>query len=334
MGVLFRRGDALQSLSDVDVIAFDKTGTVTVGRPEVTEVVVFEGHERTEAMALMAAVEARSEHPLATALINLAKDEEIVLATCSDFKATPGFGVSGNVNGIRIQIGARRYMDELGLEFPRVDPASQLGASVIYAAIDGSPAAVITISDPIKPSSQPAIHALKNRGFDVALVTGDGEGAARAIAQQAGIEHVVSDVLPEGKVAALDDLRAGGRKVALVGDGINDAPALAHADVGIAIGTGTDVAIETADVIIMSGDLEGVVSAIEVSQKTMSNIHQNLLWAFGYNVALIPLAAGLLYPFFGILLSPVFAAAAMSLSSVSVVLNALRLRRIAIRFKN
>jgi Cu+-exporting ATPase len=203
------------------------------------------------------------------------------------------------------------------------------GRTALFAAVDGRLAAVIAVADPVKPASRAAIAALHARGFEVAMITGDKQETAEAIARETGIDRVIAGVLPDGKVAALDELRAGGRRIAFVGDGINDAPALAHADVGIAIGTGTDVAIESADVVLMSGDLRGVVNAVEVSRRTMANIRQNLVWAFGYNVALIPVAAGVLYPAFGLLLSPVFAAGAMALSSVSVLTNALRLRRIA-----
>jgi len=230
-------------------------------------------------------------------------------------------------------VGADRYMTREGVDIAELAETEQdlarRGRTALFAAIDGQLAAVIAVSDPIKPASRMAIAALHDRGFQVAMITGDKRETAEAIAREAGIDHVIAGVLPDGKVAALDDLRADGRKVAFVGDGINDAPALAHADVGIAIGTGTDVAIESADVVLMSGDLRGVVNAAYVSKRTMANIRQNLIWAFGYNVALIPVAAGVLYPVFGLLLSPVIAAAAMALSSVSVLTNSLRLRRVS-----
>jgi Cu+-exporting ATPase len=237
------------------------------------------------------------------------------------------------VDGHEVLVGADRYMirenlDVAALSITERDLANR-GRTVLYAAVDGKLAAVIAVADPVKISSRAAIAALQDRGFQIALITGDKQETAEAIARETGIDNVIAGVLPDGKVAALDDLRAGGRKIAFVGDGINDAPALAHADVGIAIGTGTDVAIDSADVVLMSGDLRGVVNAVEVSKRTMSNIRQNLVWAFGYNVALIPVAAGVLYPAFGLLLSPEFAAGAMALSSVSVLSNALRLRRIA-----
>jgi Cu+-exporting ATPase len=237
------------------------------------------------------------------------------------------------VDGKEVMVGADRYMIRENVDIaPLIDTEKDLagrGRTALYAAVDGKLAAVIAVADPVKPASRDAIAALHSRGFQVAMITGDKQETAEAIARETGLDQVIAGVLPDGKVAALDDLRAGGRKIAFVGDGINDAPALAHADVGIAIGTGTDVAIESADVVLMSGDLRGVVNAVEVSKRTMSNIRQNLVWAFGYNVALIPVAAGVLYPAFGLLLSPVFAAGAMALSSVSVLTNALRLRRIA-----
>jgi Cu+-exporting ATPase len=333
MGVLFRKGEALQTLSEVQVIALDKTGTVTEGRPALTDLVPAEGFDRAEVLHLVASVEDRSEHPIAQAIARAARAEGIRLADVSDFDSITGYGVAASVEGRRVQIGADRLMAREGIDpgaLAQVERSlAEKGRSALYAAIDGRIAAVIAVADPVKPASRDAIAALRARGLEVAMITGDKRETAEAIARETGIDHVIAGVLPDGKVAALDDLRAGGRKVAFVGDGINDAPALAHADVGIAIGTGTDVAIESADVVLMSGDLRGVVNAVEVSRRTMANIRQNLIWAFGYNAALIPVAAGVLYPSFGVLLSPVFAAGAMALSSVSVLTNALRLRRIA-----
>ncbi|NNK67413.1 MAG: copper-translocating P-type ATPase [Rhodobacteraceae bacterium] len=333
MGVLFRKGDALQELSYVDVIAVDKTGTVTEGKPTLTDVVVSDDFDRETVLAQIAAVEDQSEHPIAEAIVRGARSEGISVPTASGFRSVTGYGVAAMVDGHEVMVGADRYMirenvDIAGLVDTERDLANR-GRTALYAAVDGKLAAVIAVADPVKPASRAAISALHDRGFQVAMITGDKQETAEAIARETGIDHVIAGVLPDGKVAALDDLRAGGRKIAFVGDGINDAPALAHADVGIAIGTGTDVAIESADVVLMSGDLRGVVNAVEVSKRTMSNIRQNLVWAFGYNVALIPVAAGVLYPAFGLLLSPVFAAGAMALSSVSVLTNALRLRRIA-----
>lgn len=333
MGVLFRKGDALQELSNVDVIALDKTGTVTEGKPTLTDVVVTEGFDRERVLAQIAAVEDQSEHPIAEAIVRGARSEGISVPSASGFRSVTGYGVAAMVDGQEVMVGADRYMlrenvDISALVATERDLAGR-GRTALYAAVDGRLAAVIAVADPVKPASRAAISALHDRGFQVAMITGDKQETAEAIARETGIDHVIAGVLPDGKVAALDDLRHGGRKIAFVGDGINDAPALAHADVGIAIGTGTDVAIESADVVLMSGDLRGVVNAVEVSKRTMSNIRQNLVWAFGYNVALIPVAAGVLYPAFGVLLSPVFAAGAMALSSVSVLTNALRLRRIA-----
>ncbi len=333
MGVLFRKGDALQALSEVDVIALDKTGTVTEGQPSLTDLVTTDGLDRDKVLSLIAAVEAQSEHPIAEAIVRGARAEGIAVPNATGFRSITGYGVAATVEGQEVMVGADRYMSREGIEIAAlVETEAELagrGRTALYAAIDGKLAAVIAVADPVKPASQEAIAALHARGFKVAMITGDKRETAEAIARETGIDHVIAGVLPDGKVAALDDLRAGDRKIAFVGDGINDAPALAHADVGIAIGTGTDVAIESADVVLMSGDLRGVVNAVEVSRRTMSNIRQNLVWAFGYNVALIPVAAGVLYPAFGLLLSPVFAAGAMALSSVSVLTNALRLRRIA-----
>ena len=333
MGVLFRKGDALQALSNVDVIALDKTGTVTEGKPTLTDVVVAEAFDRVSVLAQIAAVEDQSEHPIAEAIVRGARSEGISVPSASGFRSITGYGVAAIVDGQEVMVGADRYMLRENVDISALIKAEQdlagRGRTALYAAVDGRLAAVIAVADPVKPASRAAISALHDRGFQVAMITGDKQETAEAIARETGIDQVIAGVLPDGKVAALDDLRAGGRKIAFVGDGINDAPALAHADVGIAIGTGTDVAIESADVVLMSGDLRGVVNAVEVSKRTMSNIRQNLVWAFGYNVALIPVAAGVLYPAFGLLLSPVFAAGAMALSSVSVLTNALRLRRIA-----
>lgn len=332
MGVLFRKGDALQELSDVEVIALDKTGTVTEGKPMLTDVVVADGFDRKEVLALIAAVEEQSEHPIAEAIVRGARSEGIAIPAASGFRSITGYGVAAMVDGREVLVGADRYMTREDIDITALveteNSLADRGRTALFAAVDGKLAAVIAVADPVKTASRDAILALQTRGFEVAMITGDKEETARAIAAETGIDHVIAEVLPDGKVAALDELRAGGRKIAFVGDGINDAPALAHADVGIAIGTGTDVAIESADVVLMSGDLRGVVNAVEVSKRTMANIRQNLIWAFGYNVALIPVAAGVLYPTFGLLLSPVFAAGAMALSSVSVLTNALRLRRL------
>lgn len=331
MGVLFRKGDALQALSEVDVVAVDKTGTVTEGHPTLTDVVVAKSFDKDTVLPLIAAVEAQSEHPIADAIVRGAKDAGLMIPQADDFRSVTGHGVTARVDGQQILVGADRFMRSEGVDFAEMvdveTTLAQKGRTALYAAIDGRLAAVIGVADPVKPTSAAAIKALQNAGITVVMITGDKQETAEAIARETGIDQVIAGVLPDGKVAAIDALRADGRNVAFVGDGINDAPALAHADVGVAIGTGTDVAIEAADVVLMSGDLRGVMNAVDVSRRTMANIRQNLAWAFGYNVALIPVAAGVLYPAFGILLSPVFAAGAMALSSVSVLSNALRLRR-------
>ncbi len=332
MGVLFRKGDALQQLTDVKVVALDKTGTVTEGRPALTDLVLAEGFDRAEVLALVAAVEAQSEHPIAEAIVRAGVAENVTRHPVEDFTSVTGYGVRAQVAGHDVLIGADRLMTREGIDASALVAAegqlAKQGRTALFAAIDGRVAAVIAVADPVKPASAAAIRALHDLGLKVSMITGDKRETAEAIARETGIDHVIAGVLPDGKVAALNELRGAGQHIAFVGDGINDAPALAHADVGIAIGTGTDVAIESADVVLMSGDLRGVVNAFAVSTKTMRNIRQNLFWAFGYNVALIPVAAGILYPAFGLLLSPVLAAGAMALSSVFVLSNALRLRRV------
>ncbi|NNF91931.1 MAG: heavy metal translocating P-type ATPase, partial [Boseongicola sp.] len=266
MGVLFRKGDALQELSTVNVIALDKTGTVTEGKPTLTDVIVVEGFDRDIVLGLIAAVEEQSEHPIAEAIVRGARSEGIAVPTASGFRSVTGYGVAAMVDGKEVLVGADRYMIRENVVIASLvdiekDLASR-GRTALYAAVDGKLTAVIAVADPVKPASRDAIAALHDRGFQVAMITGDKQETAEAIARETGIDQVIAGVLPDGKVAALDDLRAEGRKIAFVGDGINDAPALAHADVGIAIGTGTDVAIESADVVLMSGDLRGVVNAV------------------------------------------------------------------------
>jgi len=330
LGVLFRKGEALQALQGVQVIAFDKTGTLTAGRPELTDLTVVEGFDEAEVLALVAAVEGQSEHPVARALVEAAAARGLTVAGPDTFDSVPGKGVAGMVAGRRIEVGADRYMTELGHDVAAfTEAAARLGdegKTPLYAAVDGQLAAVIAVADPIKPTTAAAIQAMHGLGLKVAMITGDNRGTAAAVARLLGIDEVHAEVMPDGKVAAINALKAGGRRVAFVGDGVNDAPALATADVGLAVGGGADVAIESADVVLTGGDLRGAVSAIGLSRATMSNIRQNLAWAFGYNVLLIPVAAGVLYPAFGNMLSPMLAAGAMALSSVSVVLNALRLR--------
>lgn len=330
LGVLFRKGEALQTLRGVTVVALDKTGTLTKGRPELTDLEPAAGFEYDDVLARVASVETRSEHPIAEAIVAAANARNLAVLSPEAFEAIPGYGVSAKAGGHEVQIGADRFMTRLGHDVSAFGAkARELGAqgkSPLYAAIDGKLAAVIAVSDPIKDTTPEAIRALHDLGLKVAMITGDNQATAEAVARILGIDEVVGEVLPDGKVDALNRLRTGGRKVAFVGDGINDAPALAEADVGLAIGTGTDVAIESADVVLMSGDLRGVVNAIALSKATIRNIQQNLFWAFGYNAALIPVAAGILYPLNETLLSPVFAAGAMALSSVFVLSNALRLK--------
>jgi Cu+-exporting ATPase len=333
LGVLFRNGEALQSLTSVSVVALDKTGTLTEGRPLLTDLILAEGFSRAEVLALVAAAEAGSEHPVAAAIVTAAKAERLVLAAATEFDAIPGFGIRATVGGHRVEVGADRFMAQVGVDISAFDAsATDLATRVrtpLYAAIDGKLAALIAVADPIKQTTAAAIAALHRLGLKVAMLTGDNRRTAEAIAAELGIDEVVAEVLPEGKIAAVKALRQGSRTVAFVGDGINDAPALAEADVGLAVGTGTDVAIETADVVLMGGDLNGVAKALGISQATMRNIRQNLFWAFAYNVALIPVAAGALYPINGMLLSPMLAAGAMAMSSVFVLSNALRLKRFA-----
>mgnify|MGYP002398888518 CR=1 FL=1 len=331
LGILFRKGDALQRLSDIRVVAVDKTGTLTEGHPALTDLDVATGFERNDVLALIAAVENRSEHPIARAIVRAAVEEGLSLPEVCDFESVTGFGVRAMVAGRRVEVGADRYMREISIdvgEFARsAERLGRDGKSPLYAAIDGVLAGIVAVSDPIKPSAVQAIQALHQLGLKVAMVTGDNARTAHAIAQQVGIDDVVAEVLPGGKVEALKRLRSEQGAVAFVGDGINDAPALAQADIGLAIGTGTDIAIEAADVVLMSGSLAGIPKAVILSRATLRNIRQNLFWAFVYNTALIPVAAGALYPTWGVLLSPVFAAGAMALSSVFVLGNALRLRR-------
>ncbi|SEP76553.1 heavy metal translocating P-type ATPase [Thalassovita taeanensis] len=330
MGVLFRKGDALQALQGVSVVAVDKTGTLTEGKPALTDLVIADGFDQAEVLRRVAAVESFSEHPIAGAIVAAAKAEGLVLPEVTGFGSVTGYGVMGTVEGARIMVGADRLMLRRKVDLGQLEQAAKdmgrAGKTPLFAAIDGKIAAAIAVSDPIKPTTKPAIDALHRMGLQVAMITGDNRAAAEAIATELGIDHVVAEVLPQGKVEALEELRKDGAKLAFVGDGINDAPALAHADVGIAVGTGTDVAIESADVVLMTGDLRGVVNAFDISARTMRNIRQNLFWAFGYNAALIPVAAGSLYPAFGLQLSPMLAAGAMALSSVFVLSNALRLR--------
>jgi heavy metal translocating P-type ATPase len=330
MGVLFRRGQALQALGNVRTVALDKTGTLTLGRPELTDLETADGFPPDEVLRLVAALERRSEHPIADALVRAAEAKGLDRSEAEGFEARPGEGALATVEGRTVAVGSSRLMRAQGLDpAPFAATAERLagdGRTPLYAAIDGRLAAILAVSDPIKETTPAAIRALHDQGLLVVMITGDDRRTAQAIARRLGIDKVVAEVLPEGKVEAVRALQASG-PVAYVGDGINDAPALAAAEVGIAIGTGTDIAIESAEVVLMAGDLGGVVDAIALSRATMRNIKENLFWAFGYNAALIPVAAGVLYPVAGIMLSPVLAAGAMAASSLCVLANALRLKR-------
>ena len=330
LGVLFRRGEALQGLQEVSVVAVDKTGTLTEGKPVLTDFIAAQGFERAQVLPLVAAAENRSEHPIARAIVTAAEAEGMVLPELTDFQSLTGLGIAATTAEHKVEVGADRYMHSLGLDVgvfqADAERLAGQGKSPMYAAIDGKLAAIMAVADPIKESTPAAISALHAMGLKVVMISGDNQHTTNAIARQLNIDEVVAEVMPEGKVDTLKTLQQQGR-VAFIGDGINDAPALAQADVGLAVGTGTDIAIEAADVVLMSGRLTAVSDAIALSRATIRNIRQNLFWAFAYNVALIPVAAGVLYPTFGILLSPMFAAGAMALSSVFVLSNALRLRR-------
>jgi P-type Cu+ transporter len=330
LGVLFRRGAALQALQGVQIVALDKTGTVTAGHPELTDITVTTGTEDA-ALRLAAAVEGASEHPIARAVLRAATARGLDLPQATDFASVTGHGVRATVEGQTVLVGTARFLRDQGIDPAALEPTATQwatqGRTPLYLAADGRALAALAVSDPVKPGSRAAIAALRAMGLRVVMMTGDAQGTAQAVAAEVGIDEVRAELLPDGKLAAIRALRADGAKLAFVGDGINDAPALAAADTGIAIGTGTDVAIASADVVLMRGDLGGVVNAIDLSRRTMGNIRQNLIWAFGYNAALIPVAAGVLYPVNGMQLSPMLAAGAMALSSVFVVSNALRLRR-------
>lgn len=330
LGLLFRRGAALQSLAEVKTIAFDKTGTLTMGQPQLTDFIVASGFEKNTVLALIAAAEQHSEHPIATALVTAAAAEKLTLGTLESFEAMAGYGLKAQVSGNEIYIGADRLFEKLGIDLAVFSTKAQQlaseGKTPIYVAVNNQIAAVMALADTIKPGTAAALTALHLLGFKVAMITGDNRRTAEVIAKQLNIDVVIAEVLPDQKVSAVKQLRSEHGAIAYVGDGINDAPALAEADLGLAIGTGTDIAIESADLILVSGDIEGVPKSIALARATMRNIKQNLFWAFAYNVALIPLAAGIAYPAFGVLLSPMLAAGAMALSSVFVVTNALRLR--------
>jgi Cu+-exporting ATPase len=330
-GILIRDAEALERFESIDTIVLDKTGTLTEGKPKVVSIVTADGIDEAELLRFAAGVERGSEHPLAQAILNAAKERGLRLSEASDFASSSGKGATGTIDGRKIALGNAMLMAEQNVATHDLDAAAeaarQKGATAIYVAIDGRAAGVIAVADPIKPSTKAALQKLRDEGLRIVMLTGDNPTTARAVASQLGIEEIEAGVLPERKSEVVQRLRQQGRRVAMVGDGVNDAPALAAADVGVAMGGGTDVAIESAGVTLLTGDLMGLVRARRLSVATMRNIRQNLAFAFLYNSAGVPIAAGVLYPVFGILLSPMVGAAAMALSSVSVIGNALRLAR-------
>ncbi len=333
LGILFRRGDALQRLAEVKVVAFDKTGTLTIGQPRLTDLALAQGRTRVDVLGAIAAVEARSEHPMARALVAAAIAEGVAFGSATRIVAAAGLGITGQVGDRRVQIGSAWFLAEQGIDLaPMAAQATALdgsGKTVLHVALDGQAAAILAVADEVRPGAAAAIHALKAQGLQVVMISGDAKATAEAVARTLGINEVCADVMPGAKRDIVKALSARHGTLAFVGDGINDAPALAAADIGIAVGSGTDVAIEAADVVLMSSNPGLIPVAIRLSQATMTNIKQNLFWAFAYNAALIPVAAGVLYPARGILLSPALAAGAMALSSLFVLANALRLARFA-----
>lgn len=330
-GILIKGGEALETAHKVNAIIFDKTGTITEGKPAVTDVITVNGVNANHLLQIVASAEKGSEHPLGQAIIQGAKDKGLELFGADSFESITGHGIEAEINGRKVLAGNRRLMDERGISLAELEVDSDRlageGKTPMYVAFDGSAAGIVAVADVVKPGSRHAIESLRRMGIEVVMITGDNKMTADAIAKQVGISRVLAEVLPQDKSNEVKKLQNEGCKVAMVGDGINDAPALVQADIGIAIGSGTDVAIESADIVLMRSDLADVPTAIELSKKTIRNIKQNLFWAFGYNVVGIPVAAGVLHLFGGPLLNPIFAAAAMSLSSVSVLTNALRLKR-------
>jgi Cu+-exporting ATPase len=330
-GILIKGGEALETTHKINTIVFDKTGTITEGKPEVTDVIAVNGVGRDDIIQIAASAEKGSEHPLAEAIVKAAEKEGLEFLKVDQFEAIPGHGIEVEINGIHVLLGNRKLMDEKNISLEQLEDKSDSlaseGKTPMYIAMNQKMSGIIAVADVVKESSLKAIEKLQSMGLEVAMITGDNRKTAEAIAKQVGIDRVLAEVLPQDKSNEVKKLQAEGKKVAMVGDGINDAPALAQANIGIAIGSGTDVAIESADIVLMRSDLMDVPTAIQLSKSTIRNIKQNLFWAFGYNVIGIPIAAGLLHIFGGPLLNPIFAAAAMSLSSVSVLTNALRLKK-------
>lgn len=332
VGVLFRNAEAIEILRTVDTLVVDKTGTLTEGKPSVVALAVTQSFSENDVLSLAAGLEQGSEHPLAAAIVKYALEKNLTLPSVTDFISLTGKGVRGKVNGRELALGNAAFLSDLKIEVKELaanaDMRQKQGQTVMFVCVDGKLAGFIAVADPIKPSAATALQKLKQDGLKIMMLTGDNKITANAVAQNLGLDQVFAEVLPDQKAATIKRLQAEGKKVAMAGDGVNDAPALAQAEVGIAMGTGTDVAMESAGVTLVKGDLVGIVRARRLSQGTIRNIRQNLFFAFIYNALGVPIAAGVLYPFTGLLLSPILAAAAMSLSSVSVILNALRLRNL------
>jgi Cu+-exporting ATPase len=332
-GILFRNAEAIERMRDIDTVVVDKTGTLTLGRPALTDFAA-DGLPENEALALVAGVEQLSEHPIGSAIVEGAKKRGLSIPAAGAFHAVNGLGVRADVGGRRVLVGSRQFLAQGGIDAKRWEERAETwrgeAKTVVFVAVDERAVALAAVADPIKESTPEAIAALKQAGIRIVMLTGDSRRTAEAVAKQLGMDEALAEVLPADKAGHVKRLQAEGRRVAMAGDGINDAPALAQADVGIAMGTGTDIAMESSGVTLVKGDLRGIARAARLSRATMRNIKQNLLFAFGYNALGIPLAAGVLYPAFGLLLSPIVAAAAMALSSVSVVTNALRLRKVAL----
>jgi Cu+-exporting ATPase len=329
-GVLIKNAEALERFEKIDTLIVDKTGTLTMGKPKLVAVIPEPGHDEVEVLRLAATLEKGSEHPLAEAIVTGAEERGVALSDASDFEAVTGKGVKGTVDGRPVALGNLKLVTDLGLEATELTVKANArrddGETVMFVMLDGSVAGLVSVADPVKETTPAALKALHELGFRIIMATGDNERTAKAVAERLGIDEIRADVLPEDKARIIRELQEKGAKVAMAGDGVNDAPALAQADVGIAMGTGADVAIESAGFTLVNGSLDGIVRARRLARATMRNIRQNLFFALVYNASGVPVAAGLLFPLFGILISPMFAAFAMSASSISVVLNALRLR--------